>query len=194
MDNLFANNHWCTFLISVFTNDWRSDDLADDAPSAVSSAKSHELRLQELGRSLINKRNKIGPRTLPWGTPQRIKSRSDWTPSMEIEYHQDRMSSFWRPNIHQKKELFFGISWYCDYTALKLPFLFVKLFSMVFNNNSIEGAQFWWMVIMFFCQFKYLDYDSQLSAHKIQTACSKIKTWWIGISTFHFFRSNINIF
>ena len=65
----------------------------------------------------------------------------------------------------------------------------MKLFSMVFNNNSIEGAQFWWMVITFFCQFKYLDYDPQLSAHKIQIACSKIKTW-IGISIFHFFRSN----
>jgi len=50
----------------------------------VSSAYSVDLRMfEQLGRSLMNKRKKIGPSMLPWGTPIVIAFSSDSYPLME---------------------------------------------------------------------------------------------------------------
>ena len=52
--------------------------------SFVSSAKRHvEQNEVEFGMSLMKIRNSRGPRTLPWGTPDRTGSNSDELPSID---------------------------------------------------------------------------------------------------------------
>ena len=46
------------------------DTLFEHSWKVVSSAKSKDKKLFELGRSFMNNKNNNGPRTLPWGTPQ----------------------------------------------------------------------------------------------------------------------------
>jgi hypothetical protein len=42
----------------------------------VSSAKSKDRKLEQVGRSLIYIRNKMGPKIDPWGTPMEISDSS----------------------------------------------------------------------------------------------------------------------
>ena len=46
-----------------------------------SSAKNRAVYLMSSGRSLINMRNKTGPNTVPWGTPDSISVKADFSPS-----------------------------------------------------------------------------------------------------------------
>ena len=48
----------------------------------VSSAKHLAIEcMMQFSMSLINMRNKIGPNTVPWGTPLRISEMREWQPS-----------------------------------------------------------------------------------------------------------------
>ena len=47
---------------------------------AASSAKSLTLDLKCSGRSFIYSRNKMGPRTEPWGTPEETGIVPEWKP------------------------------------------------------------------------------------------------------------------
>ena len=76
--NLLALNHSQTRNSSWVALLHHSAGLDDDICNVVSSAKSKvNRRFEQLGRSLIRIRNKIGPKIDPCGTPQVILRSDD---------------------------------------------------------------------------------------------------------------------
>ena len=66
----------------LFVTDAKSEVGDDEEYTVESSANmsTNELRISS-GRSLMKIRNKVGPKTDPWGTPALIKYRSEDCPS-----------------------------------------------------------------------------------------------------------------
>ena len=70
--NLFDWNHIAAFCNSRLTVINREFKSFDDNWKVMSSANSKVKNLVAFGRSLMNKRNSRGPKTLPCGTPHSI--------------------------------------------------------------------------------------------------------------------------
>ena len=64
------------FLCKMFA----SDMLLMQRYMSVSSAKILTLDLKCSGRSFMHARNKMGPRTEPWGTPEETGIVPEWKP------------------------------------------------------------------------------------------------------------------
>ena len=69
---LLARNQVTSLLNLEFTKSIRSSRFSPEASKVVSSAKIKARSLQQLGKSLKKMMNKIGPRTLPCGTPEEV--------------------------------------------------------------------------------------------------------------------------
>ena len=67
--NLFASNQSANLTNYKLACSYKDTKLQDDSCRVVSSANNIENKFVALGRSLISKRNKMGPSTDPWGTP-----------------------------------------------------------------------------------------------------------------------------
>ena len=84
-DNLFALNHSPSFWNSRLTFSNNCGKLDPLSTAVVSSANKKGSISVALGRSLIYSRNRIGPRTEPWGTPISIGRNED--KDVPIETH-----------------------------------------------------------------------------------------------------------
>ena len=67
--SLFLSNQLSIFFSSSLTTFSTENELLPEAKSAVSSAKRRVFKFETFERSFMYRGNKIGPRTLPCGTP-----------------------------------------------------------------------------------------------------------------------------
>merc|ERR1712139_744182 len=82
--SLFALNQSASLHNSTLASLNRDCGSDPDIWRLVSSAKRIVKNSEALGRSFIRIRNSIGPKMLPWGTPQLSSNRLDNFPFMEV--------------------------------------------------------------------------------------------------------------
>ena len=82
--SLFESSHNFTFFSSLLTFLVSNAKSSDSQQILVSSAKrKKEKNFDEFGKSLMQIRNKSGPKTDPWGTPQDMSHREEEWPFTE---------------------------------------------------------------------------------------------------------------
>ena len=80
---------------------WESSLLATVKYTAVSSAKSLTCEFMFSGRSFMYRRNKIGPRTEPWGIPRVTGISHDFSPSKATNCERPSKNAFIQLRLFQ---------------------------------------------------------------------------------------------